>query len=48
MLFMSFLQTDFANRDARAAFFSRVDEGEGSALVRPFPGPPGIFGPGKL
>ena len=33
------MQTDFANRDARAAFFSRVDGGDMVGPPRSFPGP---------
>lgn len=32
-------QTDFANRDARAAFFARLEGGEHVGPPRSFPGP---------
>ena len=41
------LQTDFANRDARAAFFSRVEE-DPSGQMHSLSALPPLFGPSKL
>ncbi|CAI8054149.1 Msx2-interacting protein [Geodia barretti] len=40
------IMTDFANRDARAAFFARVESGDQLGPPR-FPGP-GMYGPGGM
>ena len=41
------LQTDFANRDARAAFFTRIEGGpDPGGPPRGFPGGPGMYNPG--